>query len=124
MKTTARISTAEWEVMNLVWERAPLSAAAIVDEMVRRKDWASRTTRTLIDRLVRKKALTYDSGGPCYLYRPLVSIEECVRQESRSFLDRVFGGEPAAMLLHLVKEAKLSSDEIAELRRILKQKEK
>jgi BlaI family penicillinase repressor len=48
----------------------------------------------------------------------------CVRQESRSFLQRVFGGEPAPMILYLVKESKLSNEEIKELKRLLTQKEK
>jgi len=61
--------------------------------------------------------------GTRYLYRPKLRLEDCVRHESRSFLDRVFGGEPAAMLIQLVKQTNLAPDEIAELRRILKEKE-
>ena len=90
----------------------------------RQKGWHSRTTRTLIDRLVRKKALKTRSEGKRYLYEPLVTMEECRRHESRSLLRRVFGGEPAAMLLHLVGEAKLSKEEIRKLKSILSEKEK
>jgi|GEM_PF-2597727 len=50
-------------------------------------------------------------------------MAECVRRESRSFQDRVFGGKPAAMLVQLVKETPLTADEIADLRRLPKQKE-
>ena len=51
-------------------------------------------------------------------------MEDCVRMESKSFVQRVFGGEPASMLIHLVKNTKLSPEEISELKRILSEKEK
>lgn len=110
--------------MNLVWAAAPVPAADLIDELGRKKGWAPRTTRTLLARLVHKEALTFEKDGPRYLYRPKLRLEDCVRHESRSFLDRVFGGEPAAMLIQLVKQTNLSPEEITELRRILKEKEK
>ena len=119
-----RISESEWLVMSRVWEKAPVAAGEIVEALSKRTAWHPRTIRTLLDRLVRKRALKTTVDGKRYLYAPLLSMEECVRRESRSFLERVFGGEPAPMLLHLVKESKLSSSEIRELKRLLTEKEK
>lgn len=124
MESTVSISESEWEVMTLVWSSAPVAAADLVDQLTRKRGWAARTTRTLLERLVAKGALTYEQDGKRYLYRPAVTMADCVRRESRSFLDRVFGGKPAAMLVHLVKETPLTAEEIADLRRLLKQKEK
>jgi len=123
MEPTVSISESEWEVMTLVWAAAPVAAADLVDQLSRKRGWAARTTRTLLERLVAKGALTYEQDGKRYLYRPAITMAECVRRESRSFLDRVFGGKPAAMLVHLVKETPLTPAEIADLRRLLKQKE-
>jgi BlaI family penicillinase repressor len=119
-----RISESEWQVMVLVWERSPVAAGEIVDSLSRRTGWHSRTIRTLLDRLVKKGALKATFVGKRYLYEPLLSMNACIRQESRSFLERVFGGEAAPMLLYLVRESKLSSDEIKELKRLLSEKEK
>lgn len=119
-----RISESEWEVMNVVWQRAPVAAAEVAEELADRKGWAVRTTRTLLDRLLKKKAVSIEEDGKRYLYRPRVSLADCVREASRSFRDRVFGGRPAAMLMHLVQETELTPDEIAALRRILSDKEK
>jgi BlaI family penicillinase repressor len=123
MEPTVSISESEWEVMTLVWAAAPVAAAELVDQLSRKRGWAARTTRTLLERLVAKGALTYEQDGKRYLYRPAITMAECVRRESRCFLDRVFGGKPAAMLVHLVRETPLTPDEIADLRRLLKQKE-
>lgn len=124
MESTVSISESEWEVMTLVWSASPVAAADLVDQLTRKRGWAARTTRTLLERLVAKGVLTYEQDGKRYLYRPAVTMADCVRRESRSFLDRVFGGKPGAMLVHLVKETPLTADEIADLRRLLKQKEK
>jgi len=119
-----RISEAEWQVMSEVWRRSPTATGDIVEALSQRRGWHSRTIRTLLDRLVKKGALKTTLEGKRFLYEPRLSMDACVRQESQSFLERVFGGEPASMLLHLVKESKLSKDEIKELKRLLAEKEK
>ena len=65
----------------------------------------------------------FDEEGKRYLYRAKVTRSACVRKESRSFLDRVFSGNEAALLEHFVKASKLSAKEIEELKRILDQQE-
>jgi BlaI family transcriptional regulator, penicillinase repressor len=119
-----RISESEWQVMALVWERSPVAAGEIVASLSQRRGWHSRTIRTLLDRLVKKGALKAALEGKRYLYEPLLSMNACIHRESRSFLERVFGGEAAPMLLYLVRDSKLSSDEIKELKRLLTEKEK
>ena len=122
--SSLKISESEWQVMTVLWARFPLPASDIVAELSRRQGWHSRTTRTLLARLVRKRALKIIPDGKRYLYSPIISMRESVRQESQSFLERVFGGQPAAMLLHLVGEAKLSKEDIRKLKAILAEKEK
>ena len=124
MKKTIRISEAEWEVMAVAWEQPPVAAQTVAEALAGHKDWTLATVRTLLRRLVNKGALAQEAEGKRYLYTPLVTREECARWESDSFLDRVLGRAPAASLLHLVKKAPLTSDDIKELRRILREKEK
>jgi BlaI family transcriptional regulator, penicillinase repressor len=124
MKPDPRISEAEWEVMTVVWNQAPAAASDVVEQLETKRGWRSRTTRTLLDRLVKKGALRFEVDGKRYLYWPRVTMAACVRKESQSFLRRVFGGEPASMLIHLVKTSKLSPEQIQELKRILSEKEK
>lgn len=106
-----------------VWERSPIAAGEVVEPLSKRTGWHPRTIRTLLDRLVKKGALKARMEGKRYMYEPLLTMEACLRQESRSFLQRVFGGDPAPMILHLVKESKLSNEEIKQLKRLLSEKE-
>ncbi len=119
-----KVSESEWHVMNVVWAQAPVLSSEVVGALAREKGWHSRTTRTLLARLVKKKALKIRPEGKRFLYEPLLTMAEGRRQESQSLLRRVFGGEPAAMLLHLVEETRLSKADIRKLRDILSEKEK
>jgi BlaI family penicillinase repressor len=119
-----RITHAEWEVMAVVWQRAPVAASTVEEELRDSKQWSLATVRTLLRRLVHKGALGQQAEGKRYIYTPLVSMEACVRQESESFGERVLGRAPSAALIHLVKRAELSKKDIEELRRILRAKEK
>ncbi len=123
MKKKIRITEAEWEVMAVAWEQAPVAASTVAEVVERRKQWTLATVRTLLRRLVNKGALQQQSEGKRYLYSPLISMAECARQESESFLDRVLGRAPSEAVLHLVKQADLSREDIQELRKILRNNE-
>jgi BlaI family transcriptional regulator, penicillinase repressor len=117
------ISDAEWEVMNLLWERAPLASAEVAAALHEPTGWHPKTVRTLLGRLVKKGYVAFDDEGGRYLYRPAVARRECVRREGRSFLDRVFAGDAGSLLLHFAEEVELTPEEIDELRRVLDGKE-
>jgi len=120
MKDMPSISEAEWEVMKALWKRSPMSASEIIKELPN-NGWHPKTVKTLITRLVRKKAIGFKSEGRNYLYRPLIKERACVIEESQSFLNRLFGGSLAPMVAQFVEGRKLSETEIKELERILRQ---
>ena len=124
MKPAIRITKAEWEVMNVVWQRAPVAANTVAEELQSNKQWSLATVRTLLRRLVNKGALSQSIDGKRYIYSALVSMEACIRQESESFWGNLLGRAPSSTLIHLVERADLSEEDIQELRRILRAKEK
>jgi BlaI family penicillinase repressor len=114
-----QISDAEWEVMKAVWDAQPVPASDVVERLGREQGWAPRTVKTMLNRLVGKGALTYAVDGKRFLYSAKVNRDACVRRESRSFLSRVFDGSVAPAVVHLLSHAKLSDDELKQLRQIL-----
>ena len=117
------ISEAEWQVMNLLWDEQPLTAQDVIAALGKKNGWAVSTIKTMLHRLVKKGVLRFEQKGTRYVYRPSVRRADCVRNESRSFLKRVFDGEPASLLAHFLKSSQLTEDEIADLRRILNEQE-
>src|SRR5262245_50919154 len=108
MSRRIQISPAEWVVMEVLWRAESATAAEVIDELGGARNWNHRTIRTLLTRLVGKGALAARSAGRRYLYRPAVSRENCVRHESRTFLEKVFGGNAAELLLHFARDAKIT----------------
>jgi BlaI family penicillinase repressor len=120
MPALPRISETEWEVMKVLWTRAPLTAAEVIERLrAHDRTWHPKTVRTLLNRLVKKKALGYRREGRVYQYRPLVAEKDCVAAATESFLDRVFGGALQPMLAHFVEQRKLTIADLRELQQIL-----
>ena len=122
MQKAPQISDAEWEVMKAVWDHGPLTAGEVVSRLEAITLWRPRTIKTLLARLVRKGAVKAEpvaGAARAFRYRAGATREACARLESRSFLSRVFDGDVAPALLHLLKSADLSQDEIDQLKRML-----
>ena len=124
MKRLPRISEAEWLVMQVFWSDPGLTADDVVRALEGKVTWNARTIRTLINRLLKKKALKYRQEGRRYRYFPAVSRQRCVKEERRSFVQRVYGGTVTPMLAAFIEEARLSREDIEELKRVLDEKER
>jgi len=124
MATTPRISDAEWAVMEFLWHKHPVTAVEVVQNLGPSRQWQAQTIRTMLRRLIDKGAVSYRAAGKVYHYQPVVSREQCVRVESRTFLERVFGGAAKPLLVQMVQDADLSNDDINELKTLLARKEK
>lgn len=112
------VSEAEWKIMKLLWRKSPQPAYDLAEALAKSEKWSHRTVKTLLNRLLKKKAVTYEEYKNLYLYTPAVSEEECLKAESESFLQRVFDGSLSMMMVHFAKQKKLSKAEIEELKRI------
>ncbi|MBS4199618.1 BlaI/MecI/CopY family transcriptional regulator [Bacillus sp. FJAT-49732] len=105
--------------MQVFWKSDSLTMSEIIYELTQSTDWKPKTIQTLVTRLVNKKVVGYQQEGRKHRYFALVSEEESIKNESESFLHRIFGGSLQPMLVHLVKTNKLSQDDVEELKRLL-----
>lgn len=116
------ISDAELVVMKVVWRKSSATTNEIVAALGDKTKWKPKTIHTLLSRLVQKGALAFTKKGREYLFRPRIGARDFGHAASQSFLSRVFDGEIASFLAYFLEREKLSSEEIAELRRILDEK--
>jgi len=124
MAAALKISPAEWEVLNVLWETAPAAAAEISAALAGDKEWHPKTVNTFLARLVEKGIVRVRREGKSNVYTPTKTRAQCLRAESDSFLQRVFRGATGPMLLHFVERADLSPEEIRQLEQLLQQKKK
>lgn len=116
------ISPAEWRIMKLLWGRSPQTAQDIIVMLGPEAGWQPSTIKTLLGRLVKKGILGFSERKRQYEYFPLVGEVACRRQETRSFVDKVFDGGMDRMLVRFVEDADLSQTQLTELRDLLDKK--
>lgn len=115
-----RISDAEHQVMEVLWEESPLTAQDVAERVPAERGWSANTVKTLLGRLLAKNAIAHEEEGRRYLYRPLVAREDYVAGESQRLIDRLFGGKLTPLVAHLAERDQLTAQDIAEIEAILK----
>ena len=92
---------------------------AVEPEVAAGEGWSETTVKTLLSRLLAKKAVAAKRDGRRDLYRPRIKREDYVSAESRDLLDRLFAGKLAPFIAHFSEQQKLSDEEIEELRKLV-----
>ena len=114
-----KISGAESQVMEALWRCGPLTPDGVVAEVGEAHGWAPGTVKTLITRLLRKKAIEGRREAEGYLYRPLVARTDYVQSESQGLVDRLFGGEVAPLVAHFAEHRALTPKDIQLLKKLI-----
>lgn len=114
-----RISGAESQVMEALWDQSPRTAEEIATVVGPEQDWTEATVKTLLNRLLKKDAVAAERDGRRFLYRPLLSRDSYVQTESQGLLDRLFDGRLAPLVSHFSQQSQLSDEDIAELKRVI-----
>jgi BlaI family transcriptional regulator, penicillinase repressor len=118
---SAKISSSEWDVMNVLWAKSPQTAGEVFAALAANR-WHPKTVNTFLARLATKGVVRITKEGNVNLYSARVGRDECVAREGRGFLERVFHGAAGPMLLHFCEKADLTPEEIRELEKLLKKK--
>ncbi|HEX5069727.1 MAG TPA: BlaI/MecI/CopY family transcriptional regulator [Vicinamibacterales bacterium] len=114
------VSDAELEVLKVLWTGGGMTVRDVAAALRKqRRKLAYNTVLTLLSRLRDKGYVEADRRETAHLFRPLVSREGLLGSSLAALADRVCDGTASPLLLALVKDQRLSQDEIAELRRLL-----
>ena len=119
MSRLPQISEAEYEVMKVIWSKAPINTNEVTDSLLQATDWSPKTIQTLLKRLVQKGAITYEKKSRVFVYSPLVVKEDYLNQESEHFLKRFFNGNLTSLVASYMKDERISQEELEELRSLL-----
>ena len=123
MKDFPHLPDAELEVMQIIWDKeGGVSRQDIEKALSSRRSLAPTTVLTFLTRLVEKGFLKVEKAGRSNLYTPLISRRDYLARESRSILDKLFGGSLSSFALSL-SDAGLSRAELEELRELLERDE-
>jgi BlaI family penicillinase repressor len=121
MQEEIHVTTKEWYVMKCLWERSPKTLMELVAELSEEIGWSKSTCATMVRRMTEKGLIRYKEEGKTKQFYPCVEKDEVTRQETRDFLSRIYDGSIGMMMSALVEQDGLSSNDIKELEKILKQ---
>ncbi len=114
-ETEARITDAELEVMEVLWQGEDLTLAQVKEAVSARKGWSGDTVKTLLRRLLEKGAVGQEKRG-VYHYRPLVSREALGDYKTSALIDKLYAGSAKDLVAALVERRQLDREDVAELR--------
>ncbi len=109
--------------MKIVWKTGPATVREVYETLRERRRVAYTTVLTMMNILEAKGYLTKDREERAHVYRPARAEQTVVRSMVREFVDRVFNGSAQPLLLHLVRDRRLSESEVEELVRMVRDAE-
>lgn len=113
-----RITDAELEVMEILWDRqAPMTLAQIKAALAGKN---GDTTKTLLRRLCQKGAVAQEKRE-VYYFRPLVARDELGQFRTQRLIDKLYDGSATAMVAAMVEHDQLRPQDVEELRRLFRQ---
>ena len=112
------LSDGEWKLMYKLWEEPSRTIAQLTAALQPETGWSKHTVITMLNRLEGKGAVSHDGGTPSH-YSASLAKEDAARAETRSFLDKVYGGRLGLMMSAMVDSRSLTQQDIDELAAIL-----
>lgn len=113
------LSDGEWKLMNHLWEKNPATITQLTARLEPETGWSKHTVITMLARLEKKGAVAHRENGRAKEFWPVLDRADACRRETRSFLDRLYGGSLGLLVSTLVGEERLTAGELEELERLL-----
>ena len=122
-KEYKRLPEAEMDIMNFIWEsEKAVSSVEIQEALKNNHDWSLAVILNLLARLTERGFVTAEKQGKYKYYSALVKQEDYLRQESKSIIDRIFGGSVSKLVSCLYDGKNLSDEDIKSLKAFIDEK--
>jgi len=108
---TATLTPQELAIMKVVWRLESATVRDVYEALRARRAIAYTTVLTMMKVLEQKGYVKKNRDERAFVYRPARPRQQVLGGMVREFVDRVFDGASRPMLLHLVKNTKLSDSE-------------
>ncbi|MBL7215790.1 MAG: BlaI/MecI/CopY family transcriptional regulator [Phycisphaerae bacterium] len=115
-----KLTEAEWQIMNALWENWPATARQIADRLPGDIKWAYTTIKTMLTRLTDKNAVKESKKGNVAVYEPILTRQNAQRSALKSLANQAFDGAFGPLMHFLLEDQKLSDKQKEDLLQALK----
>lgn len=113
----------ELEIMKIVWELGFATVRDVYEALLKRRKIAYTTVLTMMKILEQKKYVKRAAGAPgarAHVYQPARPKERVIKGMVREFVDRVFNGSAEPLLVHLVRDRRISDEDLERIARLVR----
>lgn len=115
------LSRTELDILKVLWSTGKLTVREVQDQLHETYDWAYTTTKTIMDRMVKKDLLQRENFHGIFLYRAKISRPAGLARLVQFFADRVLELDYGSVVSLFARIKVLSPNEIKELENLLEQ---
>jgi BlaI family transcriptional regulator, penicillinase repressor len=116
-------TTAELEILQILWKEEPLTVKEIHEQLVQKKDIGYTTALKIMQNMTIKGLLNRKLNGKSHLYYAAIEQQATQRTLLDKFVESAFGGSASELVMQLLGNKKSSAQELAEIKEIIKQLE-
>jgi BlaI family penicillinase repressor len=113
------LTEAELRIMNVIWGKGSRTVQQVLDSITEKPALAYNSVLTTIRVLERKGYLQHLKDGRAHVYSPLVGKTEATRSEIRHLVSRFFKNSHEQLVLNVLEDQGIGSEELARLREML-----
>jgi len=111
-------------IMHVLWEREEATVAAVRDALETLRPLAYTTVGTMLTKMEEKGLVDHRIDGRVNVYRPLVPQEQVSRSMVADLADRLYQGDVAQMVCHLLDGDGVTREDLAEMKRLIRRRER
>lgn len=123
MSRTHQLGELQLEIMRVLWTDREATVAQVHRALLQRREIAPTTVATMLSKMEKKGVVTHRTEGRQFVYRPTVPEIEVHRSMVGDLTRRLFGGDPTALVHHLLNEQEIDPTELAAIRRLIEDRE-
>ncbi len=111
-------------IMQVLWQRGEATVSQVREQLAPQRELAHTTVGTMLTKMEEKGHVRHRNEGKSNVYRPAIKREQVSQSMVSDLAERLFGGDIKQMVCHLLDDDDLTADDLAELRRLIRQREK
>lgn len=116
---SSSLTELQLDILRVFWARGEATTQEVHDALSGSRGLAPTTVATLLSRLEKKGVLAHRRRGRQHVFRALVTERQVKRSKVRDLTESLFGGDPAALVSHLVRSDDVNREELARIRSLL-----
>jgi predicted transcriptional regulator len=124
MKKSRSLGDLQLAILRELWRRREATVAEVHKGLHKKRQLALTTIATMLRKMEDRRLVKHRTEGRQFIYRAAVQEEEVHRNLVADVVDRVFAGDASAMVSHLLEEEALDPDELAEIKALIRAKER